>query len=161
MKKSPDREIYLDLKDVDITALTNLLRKFDLVDKAIVATPSRGECAEVKRNDSDLRTMLWIGGSNEDIYARFRQVAAAGFPNLDQVQLHLSPGGNNPEWPFALDSFFLEYAPSATRDAGVDLEVFVFEHTDDGVGKLLDLGIEWYAVDNAKAFSDCLRRRGL
>ena len=101
----------------------------------------------------NVRSMLWIGGTAEQIREKFEAALDTGFDGLDQVQLHLhdaeQPSGT---WRYALTPDYLRYALEAAASRGVELEVLPFAFDEPSIHQLLELGIRWFATDEPAKF---------
>lgn len=150
LKADPDRLLYLDLKDVDLGALSGLIRNYAVAEKLIFSHNSQENCKRIKELVPQMRTMLWIGGAPQEVRAKFQKALATKFRGLDQVQIHLCE--SKKEWPYQVGPEFIEYAFEKTRDLGVDLEVLPFRLHEQALHTLLDLGIRWFAVDYPQEF---------
>ena len=53
---------------------------------------------------------------------------------------------------YLIDDDYLRFALAQTRAAGVDLELRPFEFDEASLGRLLYLGIRWYATDYPARF---------
>jgi glycerophosphoryl diester phosphodiesterase len=161
MRDDNSRMLYLDLKDVDIAALIRQIQHAGVQRRVIIATSLQDQCEQIKKLDDTVMTMLWIGGSKDEIEERFNEAVSAGFSSLDQVQLHLyslPEDKRNEKWPFVLSYDLLKRAVAVTKQMNIDLEVFVIEHSDAGVETLLNIGIRWFAVDDAERFYNVIKK---
>lgn len=153
LKSSPQRLLYLDLKDVDLNALARLIKKYAVAERLIFSHNSQENCQKVKELVPKIRTMLWIGGTVQEIEATFQKALAVEFSGLDQVQIHLYLSQEEAlAWPYQVGMDFIEYAIDETRKRGLDLEVLPFKFADPVLHTLLDLGIRWFAVDYPQEF---------
>ena len=92
MQEDPERQLYLDIKAVDLEQLGELIDVFGVNKQVLVASPRQSDCQTLKKITTGVRTMIWIGGSAGDIKRKFISVAGSEFEGLDQVQLHLNDG---------------------------------------------------------------------
>jgi glycerophosphoryl diester phosphodiesterase len=162
MKQDSERNAYLDLKDINYQLLADLIAEYEIASQLLVCKDSQGELMRFHTVSSEVRTMLWIGGTVEDIKTRFEKIADSGFASLSQVQLHL--WNTNPGGPieYGLDSDYLKYALEETSARDVELQVFLFDFDRDSLRDLLNLGIVLYATDEPRRFVECVDdwRRG-
>ncbi len=157
LQVNPDRQMYLDIKDVDLEKLGRLIDSLG-VGKQIIFTSSKQEkCQAFKNLAQHVRTMLWIGGSAEEIEKKFAAAHSNHFKGLDQVQVHLNDKKDTAGWRYELDAAFLKNALKITKKYGCDLQVFVKQFTESDLFTLLDLGIRWYATDEPKRFSQTVQ----
>ncbi len=154
MKGRPERQVYLDLKQLDLKQLADMIEEYGVIDQAIFCHNKQASCQDIRKHIPKLRTMRWIGGSPDDIKATFATTLASGFEGLDQVQLHLASTKKKGPVSYDIDPEYLRYALDQTGRAGVQLEVLPFRIDEASVQGLLDLGIRWYATDEPKRFTD-------
>jgi glycerophosphoryl diester phosphodiesterase len=152
MAEDPLRRMYLDLKQIDLTVLADMIRRFGLDGRTWVAAPNIDDCEGLKDRLPQARTILWCGGTEAEIQAKFRGVAARGFLRLDQVQLHLND--EEPRvagWRYQVKPEFVTEALYASRGR-VDLEVLPWKFEPQDIAALMDLGVRWYATDEPSRF---------
>lgn len=158
MQGHPKRQVYLDLKDADLEQLADLIDAFGVEKQIIFSHNNQENCIRLRDLLGSIRTMLWIGGKPEEIKAAFERAARTGFEGLDQVQVHLHDEGPPGRIEYAIEADFLRGVLAKTAAAGVDLEVLPFAFDAPSLGALLDLGIRWYATDEPKRFTECVRQ---
>ena len=152
----PQRELYMDIKQVDLVKTGHLIDSLKVGAQILVASSRQSECKTLKTLATDVRSMLWIGGSAEEITQKFAAATQTQFDGLDQIQLHLNDREPPATWRYQLEPALLQQALQQTRKAGVDLEVFVKQFAESDIHALLDLGIRWYATDEPKRFSQAV-----
>jgi len=158
LRQDRDRLLYLDLKELDLKELGKLIDKYEVNRQIIFTHKNEDNCRKMKDIVGNIRTMLWIGGREEQIKSHFNKVLHERFKGLDQVQIHLNKKKEGGEWPYQIDIEFLEYAFKHTSLFGVDLEVLPFyEFEDKSIHTLLDIGIRWFAVDYPERFIEAVR----
>ncbi len=148
----PDRLVYLDLKDVDLSALAKMIQDYHLAEQVIFTHKNQQNCITMKQYLKNMKTMLWIGGKGQAIKDKFNTALQNDFEGLDQVQLHLNDLENFTDWRYQLEPSFLEHAVKEVTNRGLDLEVLPYKFDKDTLFALLDMGIYWYAVDEPKRF---------
>lgn len=153
MKGHPERQVYLDIKNVDLTVLTAKIKSLGLERQIIFVHGNPKMCAKLQGLYAGARTMTWLSGTPEAIRKRYRQLAETHFAGLSQLQFHLQTQSIQPEPTYVLDDAFLAEAAKAMRDAGVDLQLRLFDFTPASLRKLIHLGARWYVTDAPKAFS--------
>ncbi|MGZ9584902.1 glycerophosphodiester phosphodiesterase [Paenibacillus marinisediminis] len=156
MKGRPERMMYLDLKEVNLTDLGRLIDHYEVNRQVIFTYNIQDNCRQMKEIANDVRSMLWIGGNAAQRMERFHAAASTGFAGLDQVQLHLKIADRNAHWGFDLEPAFLTEALALTERSGIDLELFPFSFDIASLHQLLDLGICWYATDEPAPFLEGL-----
>jgi glycerophosphoryl diester phosphodiesterase len=156
MEQDSKRNAYLDLKDVDHQLLADLIAEHRIASQLLVCSDSQNECKRFYAVSRQVRSMLWIGGTDEEIDTKFEKVVESGFVFLDQVQLHLrnaNPGG---PIEYAMDSDYLRYALDETSAQDVELQVFLFDFDRNSLRDLLNLGIVCFATDEPGRLVECL-----
>ena len=147
MKNRPERQVYLDLKNLDLDQLGRQIQDNGITSQILFCHNNYENLIRFKQIAPGVRTMRWIGGSVDEIKTKFEQTVAAHFEHLDQVQLHLHHKPLDSKIEYQLPPAFLSEALSITREFGVDLEVLPFEISAESVAGLLDLGITWLCTD--------------
>lgn len=159
MRGRTERQVYLDLKGVDLTALGRHIGALSLGRQIIFCHNVPENLVTFRRLAPEVRTMLWIGGTTEQIQGEFERVGDEGFVGLDQVQLHLHRAdGGSATVRYQIGEEFLRSALATATADGVDLEVLPFEFDDASLGALLELGIRWYAADYPERFVGSVQR---
>lgn len=158
LKEDRERLLYLDLKEVDLSQLGKLIDKYGVSRQLIFTHSNEENCRKMKDIAANIRTMLWIGGNEEQIKGHFDKVLKEGFFGLDQVQIHLNKRSEGGEWPYQVDLEFLKFAFDRTSEYGVELEVLPFyEFEGRSIHTLLDIGIRWFAVDYPEKFIEAVK----
>ncbi|MCO8120626.1 hypothetical protein NHH03_02665 [Stieleria sp. TO1_6] len=152
MQGQPDRQVYLDIKDVQLKQLGALIDRYAVNKQVLICSPRQSDCTTLKQISKDIRSMIWIGGSPEDIKTKFQRVVDSKFTGVDQVQLHLHDSDDRQSGRYQISPEFLKQALKVTNDAGIDFQVFPFHFDASDVHQLLDLGIRWYVTDEPKRF---------
>ncbi len=157
MAGHPERQLYLDLKDVDVAAVKAAIAARDLQRQIIFVHGSPATCLELSGLYEGARTMTWLSGSPEDIQSRYEALQEKGFAGISQLQFHLQPRKVRPVLEYQLDTAFLRRAVAETRAAGVDLQLRPFVVTPEALRQLIDLGVFWYVTDAPQSFHDCVK----
>ena len=156
MKGNPERQVYLDIKDIDLKMLGRLISKYAVNKQVLIASPRQSDCRTLKKITENLRTMIWIGGSSNGIKSKFAKIVESGFDGVDQVQLHLNDKKDKSPFRYQLGPDFLKQALQASHEADIDLEVFPFKFDEASLHVLLDIGIRWFVTDEPKRFKETL-----
>jgi len=156
MKGRPERQAYLDLKDVDLSKLAALIDGDGLRQQIIFVHGDPKMCVRLQGLYAGARTMTWLSGSPEKIRQRFEELAKEGFTGISQLQFHLKAAAAKPEIRYVLDKDFLREAVERTRAANVELQVRPFEFDAKSLQYLTGLGIRWFVADAPKRFADAL-----
>jgi len=153
MQGKPERQLYLDLKGVDLEALKALIEECGVAEQVLFVHGSPVYCARLLDMFPGARTMTWLSGLPPQIKRGYHALAKSAFKGLSQLQfhLHVRPGEGPVE--YMLDEAFLASAVAATRAAGVELMVRPFAFDAASVRALMDLGIHWYVADAPAKFA--------
>jgi glycerophosphoryl diester phosphodiesterase len=157
MKGRPERQAYLDLKDIDFQKLLAMIRECGIEKQVIFVHGSPARCLELSKLYEGARTMTWLSGNPETIQARFEKLAAEGFRGISQLQLHLNVRPGHPV-QFLIDDAFLAHAVKETSKAGTALQVRPFDFDVPSLQRLLELGIRWFVADEPQRFYETLKK---
>lgn len=155
MKDHPERQAYLDLKNVDLEKLNAMLIAHGVADRVIFVHGDPAECKKLRERFPNSRTMTWLSGSPDAIRRQYEQLAQTGFAGLSQLQFHLKPAPNG-DWPYVLEEAFLKKALAQTKADGVALQIRPFEFDAHSLARLTGLGVRWFVTDEPRAFADAL-----
>ncbi|TVY11141.1 glycerophosphodiester phosphodiesterase [Paenibacillus cremeus] len=154
----PEREVYLDYKQVDLTKLAELLHRYKVEEQIIFAHNDHENCKTIKRLVPEIRTMLWIPGRvPETTVQKVASVRETGFDSLDIIQLHLVDAEEKGTWRYRLERSFVQETYQQLKDAGLELEVLPYGFDRDDLFDLLHMGIRRYAIDEPKVFTNTLQ----
>jgi len=159
MKGRPDRQAYLDLKDVDLKVLLATIDAYGLRKQVIFVHGDPETCMKLQGLYPGARTMTWLSGAPDKIRERFQKLAEGRFKGISQLQFHLKAASTAPEIRYVLDNEFLRGAIEKTRAAGVDFQVRPFAFDAKSLQSLTELGLRWFVTDEPKRFADCLAGR--
>ncbi|WP_165972176.1 glycerophosphodiester phosphodiesterase [Paenibacillus piri] len=152
----PERELYLDYKQVDLEKLAELIGRYGLGRQIIFCHREHENCKTMKRLAPAVRTMLWI--PDGEIEGNFANALETGFDSLDIIQLHLKDAEAGGEWRYKVGRDYLQQALSRLSETDRELEVLPFHFDQDSLFALLDIGIRRFAVDEPKVFVETLSR---
>ena len=159
MKGRPERQVYLDLKDIDLKKLGAMIDEYGVKDQVIFVHGDPAKCLELTTLFPGARTMTWLSGPARTIKQRFQALAETGFKGISQIQLHLKATKTEPAIQFALDSDFLREAAQKARAAGAELQVRPFSIDARSLNHLIGMGIYWYVTDEPARFAEILNGR--
>jgi len=155
MQQNKKRQLYLDLKDVNLKDLANLIKEYKVEEQCIFCHCDINNCIEIK-NYVDIRCMLWIGGSEKEIINKFETIKKSKFFGTNQVQLHLNSQDKDKEWIYDLSIEFLQYALKETTKYSIDLELFPWEIKESNIKEMLDMKFTWFCTDYPMQFQTIL-----
>ncbi len=152
MKGRPDRQVYLDIKEVNTDLLVEKIKANSLERQVIFVHGEPEVCAKFKKLFEGARTMTWLSGTPEVIKKQFEALKRRNFQGISQLQFHLRSRTTRPEVVYAMDDAFLKEAADTLRAAGAELQLRPFVFTPASLRRLIDLGIHWYVTDAPQAF---------
>lgn len=147
MKTDPLRQVYLDLKDVDLDVLKAKIIAGGVQDRVIFVHGDLARCAQLKTLYPGARTMTWISGSPDRIAAQFEKLSDQQLAGLSQLQFHLQVKSPGPPIAYALDDQFLRAAVARLTPLGIVLQVRPFSFDHESLHRLVDLGVQWFVAD--------------
>jgi len=154
MSKHPERRLYLDIKKVDLAALAELAQQHGVESQVILAAPAHATILQWKKLVPQSDTLLWMGGSEAEIRAKFNAAREANFEGITQLQVHtrmkapVENIGRDSVDPFNLSDAFLVSLGEELRARGILYQTLPYGGTREGVyWKLFDLGFMSFATD--------------
>lgn len=153
LKEDSRRELYLDLKGVDLDQLVAIIKREKIEDRIIFVHGSPLMCRKLQGLYPGARTMTWLSGDPEKIQQRFADLKENKFKGISQLQFHLQTKVLTPEITYVFDTGYLEDAVAATRKNNVDFQLRPFDFNAQSLRYLIDLGVYWYVSDDPEAFA--------
>lgn len=147
MQAHPERQVYLDLKAVDLDLLKKKILDAGVQDRVIFVHGNIAMCATLKALYPGARTMTWISGKPELIRERFANLRDEELDGLSQLQFHLQVKAVGPPIMYTLEDSFLREAAARLRVRGVALQVRPFRFDHESVHRLAALGATWFVAD--------------
>jgi len=162
MKGRPERRLYLDLKNVDLKKLSDLVRSHDVESQVFVASTYYVDLRKWKALAPASGTLLWMGGTEDDLKRRFEELRKTEFADLTQIQVHvrLKPGADLAKAdPFTISDAFLRDAGKELRARKILYQSLPWGAAQDKVYfRLLDLGVMSFATDHPKVTLETVRQ---
>lgn len=152
MQGHPERQIYLDLKGVELDAVTAAIDQAGLREQVLFVHGSPVMCERLAKLWPGARVMTWISDPPEAAKKRFERMAEHDFHGLAQLQFHLHAVKTEPEIEYGLDWDYLAECVKRLEAHHAVLQVRLFEFDAASLRRLIDLGIHWYVTDEPKAF---------
>lgn len=153
MRGKPERQLYLDMKDVDEQKLVNAIREAGL-DRQIIFVHGEVEaCRRLQGLYEGARTMTWLSGAPAGMNSRFEELAAANFAGLSQLQFHLRGRRGSSGIEYVFDREYLRGAAERARAAGVELQLRPFLFDPASLRGLIDAGVHWFVTDAPESFA--------
>jgi len=152
MKDRPEREIYLDLKAVDLEKLVAFIDAHGMRGQVLFVHGAPAMCERLSGLWPGARVMTWISDPPETARKRFERMAEQDFHGVAQLQFHLHAVKTEPEIEYGLDWDYLADCARRLREKGIALQIRPFEFNAKSLRRLIDLGAHGYVTDNPKAF---------
>jgi len=156
MVAHPQRELYLDLKAVELPAVVALIDQYNLRDQILFVHGSPAMCERLSQLWRGARVMTWISDPPEVLKKRFERLAQENFHSVTQLQFHLHANPGGPPYAYQLDDDYLKQAQARLQEKGIQLQLRLFEFDPAALDHFLKLGISWYVTDAPKAFHQTL-----
>jgi glycerophosphoryl diester phosphodiesterase len=150
------RRLYIDIKNVDLAQLARETRPSGAAARMILASTDYALIRRWKQLAPESPAILWMGGSEAALEARFAELRCTSFADLTQLQIHVRLG---PDGALRPSPEFLARAGAELRRYGILFQVFPWGVRDRAVfSRLLDLGVASFATDSPDLVLDFVRQ---
>jgi glycerophosphoryl diester phosphodiesterase len=149
MTGKPERGLYLDIKKVSLPQLASDVHANKVEKQIIFATTHYKLLTDWKKLVPESQTLLWMGGTEEQLKQRIDDLRKALFAGVTQLQLHVRLNTNSASAePFTLSKKFIRETGEELRKHDILFQVLPWDVTDAKVYRqLLDLGVASFATD--------------
>lgn len=149
MTGKPERQLFLDIKNVDFKQLASEVREHKVARQIIFTSTKYEQIQEFKKLVPEAQTLHWMGGTEEELKTRLEKLRAENFAGITQLQLHVRLNTNNASAePFNLSRGFIRSVGEELRKRKILCQSLPWDVTDAKVyWQLLDLGIMSFATD--------------
>lgn len=146
MARDPRKFIYLDYKDIDLDRLAGMVKAHG-IEKQVIFTTNRHDLIKSwRRRIPTSQTMIWMGGSQEQISTNLASLRASGFDGIYIVHLHYRPSGAKGAYNMS-DRFMLDVQTELAAQ-GIVLQVQPWNIEDPLVyERLFNIGIRHIGTD--------------
>ncbi len=169
MRGRRERQLYLDIKEVDLQKLAELVKEFGVNDQVLFASSDYSLIRSWGSLVPGARTLLWMGtwGKDDDtlLEAKFTDLRARNFQYVTQVQIHahlklpLEEIHRKTVDPFMPSDAFFRAAARELAERGVLLQSLPWGGgTEEVYWKLLDLGVRSFASDHPEVTLRAIQR---
>lgn len=159
MRADRRKKIYMDVKKIEFKPLAAEVRKQDVAQQIVLASPNPDQLREWKDLVPESETLLWMHGNEAKLSEELAALRAKNFAGVTQVQIHVYPKDTTQGWappadatppgaPFRLRSAFLQQTGDDLRKHGVLFQVFPWTDDPKVIPGLLDLGVMSFATDH-------------
>ncbi|HWQ57227.1 MAG TPA: glycerophosphodiester phosphodiesterase family protein [Bryobacteraceae bacterium] len=140
----PGRRMYVDIKNVDLEQLAREARAAHVEGRLILASTDYAMIRTWKRLAPASSTLHWMGGTEEQLAARFAALRKTAFADITQLQIHVRPKGE----AIMPSERFLAEAGRELRRHGILFQALPWGSSDPKLfWKLMDLGVASFATD--------------
>lgn len=149
MRGHPRREIYLDIKEVDLEELADMVKAAGVSRQIIFTTTHHDFIREWKALVPDSQSLNWIGGNQARVEGRLELLREADFEGITKLQIHvrLNPDDSSPE-PFNHSRAFIRELGAELRDRDILFQALPWRLAEPEIFReLLDLGVASFATD--------------
>jgi glycerophosphoryl diester phosphodiesterase len=148
MRGQPNRLLYLDIKTAEPEPLIAMIRKYEVERQVIFTTTHYNLIQDWKKRMPDSLTLLWNGGTQQQLEKKLATVRQAGFEGITHLQIHVHVGELSADEPFTPRSEFLQSVGEELKSRGIVFQVLPWECSNpQAYQKLLELGVESFATD--------------
>ncbi|HEY1052830.1 MAG TPA: glycerophosphodiester phosphodiesterase family protein [Prosthecobacter sp.] len=160
MKGRPDREMYLDIKQVSLPALAALAKEHSVAPQVILASTKMEVIHEWKTLLPDSQTLHWMGGKEAELEARLEALDKEGFKDVTQVQIHVRQAADSQDWAsFTPSEAFMRRTGERLKKHGVLFQSLPWGADSPGIyEKLLELGVQSFATDHPDVLMPVMRK---
>jgi glycerophosphoryl diester phosphodiesterase len=150
MRGKPERRLYLDIKNVDLSQLATEVRQHEVAGQIILASTDYDLICRWKRLVPESQTLHWMGGTEAALKKRLGALRTANFEGITQLQLHVRLNTNGPAAePFDLSRALLRSTGEELRQRGILYQSLPWGVAEPKVyWQLLDLGVASFATDH-------------
>jgi len=154
----PDRWLYLDVKQVPLERLAEMASERGVAPQVILASTKYEEIRRWKELLGQSQTLLWMGGTEAKLGQRLKEVRAANFAGVTQLQIHVKVGDLTSEGGFQPSAAFLRAVAEELKARRILFQVFCPGGCDAaGYERLLQLGVQAFATDDPEAALEAVR----
>lgn len=154
----PERWLYLDVKQVPLERLAEMASERGVAPQVILASTEYEEIRRWKELLPQSQTLLWMGGTEARLGERLKEVRAASFAGVTQLQIHVKVGDLASEGGFQPSAAFLRAVAEELEARRILFQVFCPGGCDvAGYERLLQLGVQSFATDDPEAALDAVR----
>lgn len=162
MQGQPNRALYLDIKEVDLTQLAGIVRKFGVTEQAILAAPDEVLLREWKRLVPEGQTLLWMGilwkGDESTLRERLKSLRETEFDGVTQLQIHVEATRDGDGWRFKPSLDFLAEVAEELDGRDILFQTLPWLCADTEVYRaLLKVGVQSFASDYPEVALQVLR----
>lgn len=156
LKAHPERQVYLDLKDVDLEELRRRIVSERLERQVIFVHGDLAMCAKLKGLFPGARTMSWLSGPGERVKRAFDALSDTQIQSVSHLQFHLAVKSAGPPVVYEIEDDYLRAAAARMTALGVEMQLRPFAFDQESLARLVSLGATWFVADAPRALQQAL-----
>lgn len=146
MAKDPRKFLHLDYKTVDLDVLADMVRRHGVERQVIFTTNRHDLILEWRKRLPNSQTMIWMGGTQEDINTTLNALRASDFSGVYIVHMHYRPVDGTDRFNMS-DRFMLDVQAELAAQ-GVILQIQPWNIEDPLIyERLFSIGIRNVGTD--------------
>jgi glycerophosphoryl diester phosphodiesterase len=148
MRGAPDRQLYIDVKTVDLDRLAKLVKKHNVERQVIFTTSDHALIRKWKKRVPESMTLLWNGGDQGELEKKIEALRRSDFDGITHLQVHVKVADLASNEPFSPGIAFLKRLGDELARRGIVFQVLPWECSNQlAYERLLDLGVDSFATD--------------
>ncbi len=148
MSGHPERFIYLDYKQIDMDRLARMVKSYGLERQIIFTTKHHNLIMDWHARIPESLSLLWIGGSQENIEETFASIRENDFLGITTLQIHVKEAVADSGQPFTPSPEYLDERREEVSARGILFQVLPWRIMDPEVYvHLMELGVRSFATD--------------
>lgn len=148
MSGHPERFIYLDYKQIDLDRLAKMVKSHGLERQIIFTTKHHNLIMDWHTRIPESLSLLWIGGSQENIEETFASLRENDFLGITTLQIHVKETDVESGQSFTPSPEYLKERMEEVSARGILFQVLPWRIVDPEVYvQLMELGIRSFATD--------------
>lgn len=148
MQGHPERFIYLDYKKIDMDRLASMVHDFGLERQIIFTTKHHHLIREWHAKIPESLSLIWIGGSQEDIDKTFESLREHDYEGVTTLQIHVKYPDEGSDLPYKPSPDYLRDRMNEVSERGILFQVLPWKMIEpEYYTQLMELGIRSFATD--------------
>lgn len=148
MRGQPKRQLYMDIKNVDLSQLSREVKEYKIEKQVILASPKPEILREWKALVPQSGTLLWMSGDEKSKRERIEVLKKEKFAGITQLQIHVRTNdAAKTEFPYTPSPEFIRELGPELRSRKILFQALPYTDDPSVYGKLLDLGLMSFSTD--------------
>ena len=158
LARQPERRMYIDIKNVDLTQLAREAHAAGVAQRLILASTDYAVIRQWKALMPESATLHWMGGTDEELGKRLAALRLTGFADITQLQIHVRTKGNGKAQTLTPIPEFLRQTGAELRAHGILFQVLPWGSKNPELfWRLMDLGVASFATDYPNVMMQAIR----